>query len=663
MTKTKWLKPVLLLTVMGAAIAGGVYGVNRTSVDTQLESLASRSVLALAKRLGNNMPDTAELSEQGVVSDAAKKFIADAVEAGGLLRIKLFSAEGKLMYDTRMSDMNSAELTEAERNLGTHNAKAFAAVASADPFTKIETKEQGGQSLLISESYVPLMKDGKTVGVIEVYLDQTENAQQFRQGFTWSTLLSTLMALAGFAVPAAGYYYRSQQKLKADENVHFLANHDTLTELPNRTHFLTKFAEGLNTSSDKKHFAMLHFVDLDFFKEINDRFGHDFGDEVLRVVSGRLKSTLRQGDIAARFGGDEFVVAQFDFENHEQLASAARRLVKAFKDPLQVQDKEVQLTASIGSAVSNLAGAQPEEMLKNADTAVYVVKSRGRNGHCFFEDKFDEEKRKRIELELLVRKNVAEKSFELHYQPMINVAQSAIKGFEALLRMKDQAGNPVSPMHFVPVAEEIGLIDEIGAWVLETACKTAATWPEEIQISVNLSPAQFRRRSIVPVTRQALASSGIAPSRLLLEITESLLLNDTDAVLEQLRELKALGISIVMDDFGTGYSSLGYMLKFPFDRIKIDRSFVREMDNGNDSATTLVQTIIALGHTLKMNVTAEGVETEQQASILRGMKCDDAQGYLFGRPIPATDIPALLMKEFAREKLSDSTERQEQIRA
>jgi diguanylate cyclase (GGDEF)-like protein len=457
-------------------------------------------------------------------------------------------------------------------------------------------------------------------------------------------ILGLVFALAG--VKQDRLQLQHEKIREADKNIHFLANHDALTTLPNRTSFHDLLAKRLNSTLDQSQMATLNFIDLDFFKDINDRHGHDFGDEVLKVVSARLKDTLRDGDLVARFGGDEFIIAQFGFSKSEQTLAATSRIANAFKTPFVINGHDFSVTASIGTAVSPEHGVTADALIRSADTAVYVVKARGRNSQSFFELKFDQERNQRLHLETLVRNAVTEKSFDLHFQPLFKFGTNYPTGFETLLRMKDESGNPVSPAKFIPVAEEIGLIDEIGTWVLDHACMTASTWPNGMQVSVNLSVAQFKRHSIVGCVKSALSKSKIAPSRLVLEITESLLMTETDSILEQLRELKALGVAIAMDDFGTGYSSLGYMLKFPFDRIKIDRSFINELATGNENANTLVNTIINLGHTLKMQVTAEGVETQIQADSLHAMKCDDAQGYHYARPMQATDVAAFLLKQF-----------------
>lgn len=628
---------------MGVLMCAAVYFINRSAVEHLLVQDARDRSVSVADYFGKKFPEAESVIAAGKPSPESLAFVEAALETKEADDFKLFSPEGKLILSTEESKPSETQHDGASDI----NADALEAFTTNEPVVHLEEEMVNGERVIKAETYVPILKDGKAIGVAEVYINQNSVAANFRNSFAFTSALIALLAALAFAIPAYGLHVRTRQMVEVDDTLRFMANHDTLTGLPNRSNFSSRLATGLNGSRDSKKLVALHFVDIDFFKEINDRHGHDFGDDVLRTVADRIKAKLRDGDVVSRFGGDEFVVAQFGIADYEQLAAATRRIVKVFHQPLQIMGREIMVTASIGTAVGAPDGESPDQLIANADTAVYVVKSRGRNGHCFFEPRFHEEKRKRLELERLVRNAVAAQAFEVHFQPLFNVNDMRLKGFEALLRLKNEAGQFVPPTDFIPVAEEIGLIDAIGSWVLERSCLLAAGWPNDLQVSVNLSVAQFRRRSIVDGTRSALARSGLKPARLLLEITESLLLTETDAVLEQLNALKKLGVAIVMDDFGTGYSSLGYMLKFPFDQIKIDRSFVSAIDTGNESARTVVQTIITLGHTLNMNVTAEGVETMVQAKALRDMRCDDAQGYLFGRPMPESEIPILLMKQLA----------------
>jgi diguanylate cyclase (GGDEF)-like protein len=636
------LKLGIGLAALCAILGYSVYKINQNAVAQLLEKDATARSVAAARYFEKYLPTGQAILNGTPATPADQAFVAQALDGTGVARFKMFDLLGKFIFDSGQMDGTIGDNVK----FGQVNDKALDAQRTGKPHVEIEIENEQDGDKLIAETYVPIVRDGKTIGAAEVYSDQTTNAARFNAAFGWSSALIAFLAALGFAAPAAAFYRRNREKIAADENVTFLANHDSLTKLANRASFNERLALSLNRTLDEGQVATLHFIDLDFFKEINDRHGHAFGDEVLQAVASRLKQTLRDGDIVARFGGDEFVIAQFGFTKNEQIHAATARIVSIFKDPLTIQGKEIALTASIGSAVAPQHGFNTTDLIASADTAVYVVKAAGRNAQCYFEPRFDEEKRKRLALEELVRKAVATNAFELNFQPLVKLPSREIKGFEALLRLRDAQGKPVSPAEFIPVAEEIGLINEIGSWVINEACKTAATWPDGMQISVNLSVSQFKHRSIVASTRQALAASGIAPNRLLLEITESLLMAETDAILEQLRELKSLGVAIVMDDFGTGYSSLGYMLRFPFDRIKIDRSFISALEQTNQNATNVVQSIIALGHTLKMDVTAEGVETEQQSNALTELKCDDAQGYHYGRPMPAADIPALLLKAY-----------------
>ena len=633
---------VVALVAACAVLAGAVYFINQNAVERLLTREAEAVSTSTAHYFEKYLPNLESILTGAAPNAQSKAFIARALIDNGVERFKLFDAAGVWILDSQGAD-DEREGPHGQK-IGDRNDGAVEVLGTNRPIVALEIEQAEGGEELIAETYVPVVRDGKTIGVAEVYADLTGKAAMFRETFNWTSWLIALVTALGFAIPALALHRRTTQ----NESLHFLANHDSLTTLPNRAHFNENLVRNLgqvkrrNLATFGGQRATLSFIDLDFFKEINDRHGHAFGDKVLRVISARLRESLRAGDLIARFGGDEFVVAQFGCTSDEQTMAATNRIARAFKEPLVIDGREITVTASIGTAVSPQHGVTAEQLIKNADTAVYVVKARGRNDHCYFEPKFDEEKRKRIAVEAIVRGAVASNGFELNFQPHYGFKGSRLKGFEALLRLQDADGRPVSPADFIPVAEQIGLIDEIGSWVLETACMTAASWNNDLQISVNLSVAQFKRRSVVRSTKAALAKSGIAPERLLLEITESLLMTDTDAILDQLRELKQLGVAIVMDDFGTGYSSLGYMLKFPFDRIKIDRSFVTELENGNENASTVVQTIIAVGHTLDIDVTAEGVETAAQSEILQQMNCDDAQGYYYGRPMPASAIPALL---------------------
>jgi predicted signal transduction protein with EAL and GGDEF domain len=372
------------------------------------------------------------------------------------------------------------------------------------------------------------------------------------------------------------------------------------------------------------------------------------GDDLLRAAAGRLRAAARTGDLLGRLGGDEFVVAQRGVGGAKGAEALAGDIVKKVSQPYTLGGHDVATSASIGVALAPQDGADSAALLRCADLALYTAKASGRRCFRLFDPEMDDELKERRRIERAIREATAAESFELHFQPLVDTATDALVGFEALLRLPKGDGEAISPAVFVPIAEEMGLISRIGAWVVRRACTVAATWPEYLTVSVNLSPAQFDDAGIVEVVRAALEESGLEPRRLELEITEGLLLNDTELVIGQLRDLKALGVSIAMDDFGTGYSSLSYLWRFPFDKIKIDRSFMRASQEDGQNVSDILRTIIALGHSLDMQVTTEGVETRNQAELLRDLECDYTQGYHFGRPMHALDAAARILRDLRR---------------
>ncbi|MGB9077108.1 MAG: bifunctional diguanylate cyclase/phosphodiesterase [Terracidiphilus sp.] len=386
-------------------------------------------------------------------------------------------------------------------------------------------------------------------------------------------------------------------------------------------------------------------IDLDRFKDINDSLGHATGDELLKAVANRLRSSIRQEDSVARLGGDEFVILQVGLYQPNGAKTLADHLMKAFSEPFKIGNSPLNCGASIGIAISPPDAEDFDALVACADAALYKAKAAGRHSVRFFEPGMDAKIRERHQIETDIRRALGTHSFQLAYQPVHSFHDGRLLGFESLLRWPE-GWSPKSPADFIPVAEESGLILHVGQWALETACKTAAGWTNPLKVAVNLSPVQFRDGDIVAVVRRALTDSGLAPERLELEVTESLWIQDKDFVFNQLKSLRKLGVSIALDDFGTGYSSLAYLWKFPFNTVKIDQSFVSEMET-EPKAAAIVHTIAALGKILGLSITAEGVETPAQAAILKEAGCDQGQGYLFSRPLPAESANALANAESA----------------
>ena len=433
------------------------------------------------------------------------------------------------------------------------------------------------------------------------------------------------------------------ERRKAEARIAYMAHHDGLTNLPNRELYQERLRQALQQSEAAEKRVAVLCVDLDLFKNVNDSFGHPMGDRLLRLVADRLRSQVRGNNLVARLGGDEFAIILASDVSPNEASDFSARLIKILSACYDIDGIEVVIGASIGIALSPGDGDTSEELMRNADMALYRAKSDGGGVHRFFEREMDRQAQKRRDLELDLRRAFANGEFELHYQPLVDIAADRISGFESLLRWRHPDKGMISPVDFIPVAEDIGLIVALGEWVLREACTEAVKWPADVKVAVNLSPVQFRSRNLVQVVVSALAHSGLSPTRLELEITESLFLAETEANLAILHQLRELGVSISMDDFGTGYSSLSYLRSFPFDKIKIDRSFVKDLAERSD-CVAIVRAISGLGRSLNITTTAEGVETIDQLDWLRAEGCNEVQGFLFSAAKPAAEIASLLFK-------------------
>jgi diguanylate cyclase (GGDEF)-like protein/PAS domain S-box-containing protein len=434
---------------------------------------------------------------------------------------------------------------------------------------------------------------------------------------------------------------------KAQVKISHMARHDALTNLPNRRLFRERLEDALRRVARNEKVAVF-CLDLDRFKEVNDTLGHPVGDELLKQVARRLSECVREGDTVARLGGDEFAVVQVGGDLRVAETSAlANRLIEVISSPYTVHDHQSVIGATVGISVAPDDGDGPDQLLKNADMALYRAKGDGRGSYRFFEAGMDARAQARRLLELDLRTAMSTGEFEVHYQPLLDIKTNNIICFEALLRWNHPQRGLVLPSEFISLAEETGLIIPIGDWVLRTACIDAARWPDDIHVAVNISPAQFKNRNLVASVSAALSAARLSANRLELEITESVLLQDTEATLATLHKFRALGLRISMDDFGTGYSSLSYLRSFPFDKIKIDRSFVSELAVRGDSMA-IVRAVTGLGRSLGISTTAEGVETSEQLALLRSEGCDEVQGYLFSAAQPAAEVDKMLSKRRLR---------------
>ncbi len=437
------------------------------------------------------------------------------------------------------------------------------------------------------------------------------------------------------------------ERRRAEERIRHLALHDPLTGLPNRALFGDRLTEAL--SHARRHedsMVGVLCIDLDHFKEVNDTLGHSGGDALLRTAADRLRGCVRQDDTVARLGGDEFAVIQRAIDAAETAGALAKRIIETLSSPYEIDGRHVVVGGSVGIALAPTDDVEPDELLKKADRALYRAKERGRGAFRFFEPEMDAWLEARRLLEIDLRQALARGELELYYQPLVALPSGAVTGFEALLRWHHPSRGMIPPDAFVALAEDTGLIVPIGEWSLAQACADAASWPDELRVAVNLSAVQFKRGNPTASVLSALRTSGLRASRLELEITEGVLLQDGDATLAKLQQLRSLGLSIAMDDFGTGYSSLSYLRSFPFDRIKIDRSFVSDLGKRRD-CEAIVRVVADLGVSLGVTTTAEGVETAEQLARVSAEGYDEAQGYYLGRPIPGADVPRFLARRGA----------------
>jgi diguanylate cyclase (GGDEF)-like protein len=429
------------------------------------------------------------------------------------------------------------------------------------------------------------------------------------------------------------------ERRRAEKQIRHLAHYDALTDLPNRALFHERLREELAHAAPNRQLALL-YIDIDEFKSVNDTLGHQAGDELLQSVAASLCREAGPNEFIARLGGDEFAIMQTGIKSQAEVIGLVTRVFDVIRTPFECHDHQVTSDASVGVAVAPQHGTDLDQILKNADLAMYAAKAAGRRTWRFFEPAMDARVKARRMLELDMRQALADGAFEVYYQPCVSLADNTITGCEALLRWRHPERGMISPADFIPVAEETGLINELGEWVLNTACKDAMTWPGDFKLAVNVSPVQFKSGSLPLKIAAALAASRLPARRLELEITEAVLIRDDDAALAILHQLRALGVRIALDDFGTGYSSLSYLQRFPFDKIKIDRCFVNDL--ATQGGSSIVQAVVNIADARHMMTLAEGVETSEQRESLRALGCSEMQGFLFSRPVPAAEIMRLL---------------------
>jgi diguanylate cyclase (GGDEF)-like protein len=609
------------LVVLSALIASAAFVAPSRISRIELE----REALVAASRLKAHMLKEPDALYYSLASPSLTPQFADILDKSGyshrVLRYELYDRDGQLAFTSGLAGLK----------LDDEIATLFASPADEAPKVTLYQGSGEGAPSNFAALTLPLALNGEPRGTLVVYLDQSDQANALSSYFGLVAAITLILLGAGMAVPAVFAWMREREQRQAEAQVRYLEEHDALTGLSNRKSFGESLADAMGRMHRDRTLIAVLCLDIDKFKEINEAADHSGGDQVLRDIGARIRATLREGDLIARLGGDEFAIALVDLTNLGDVMAFMNRLVEALRRPLQVAGKEMLVTTSVGIALAPADGDTAAIVLRHAGIALARAKGDGGQRMCFFEQSMDKALQRRRMVEHELRLALGREEFEVVYQPQYELATERQCGSEALIRWHHPVHGRIAPGHFISVAEDTGLIVPLGEWVLRRACSDAVNWPEPLFVSVNLSPAQFRDGDVAETVAQVLKETGLAPERLELEITESLLINDTEEVLGKLNRLRQLGVSIAMDDFGTGYSSLSYLARFPFSKVKIDRQFIRNMTR-DPAMRAIVKTIIALGKSLDVTITAEGVETQEQAAILREFGCPQVQGFLYGYP-------------------------------
>lgn len=633
------IRAAILATLCGVLTIALVssYLVNRTTQKT-LDELAADTASHWATHLAETLPGIHNIVQGHPPSWQARELLEQTRSAGDVFRYKIFDAQGELVL---VSDNPYFRLDD-NANLNEHNPMAAQVPITGRAFIDVRQGDGHTRPEYYSEAYVPIVVDNETIGIIEVYIDQTHLRAGLITSLSELSLLTFLAMIAAFGIPALGFVWLTHLHDKATTQLDHDSRHDGLTGVRTRASFKAEVEQMINDG----HEVAVYALDFDHFKTINDTHGLHVGDQVLQQAGERLLELVGDAGFIGRPSGDEFAICQRSDQqtakDHFEFTKAIRM---ALKKPFHVNELTIASSCSVGFAASPAHGNEAAVLIQRSTFALDQSKREGRNCAVCYAEAIEHMRKDRLSLEGLLRDAIQNDRLFLNYQPQFDTHSSKLTGFEALVRLNDQDGKPISPEKFIPVAEEMGLINHLGNWVLRNACGFAALWPNDVMVAVNLSAIQFENRRLVATVKDILQKTKLPAERLELEITESLLIDDTDNVIRQLHELRALGIKIALDDFGTGYSSLSYLWKFPFDRLKIDRSFVQQIECANGKAYDIMHSIVSLARALNLEITAEGVETLKQIDVLRTMGASHVQGFLLGRPLPEVEVPALILSK------------------
>lgn len=680
----------LSLVVAGtAAIIVGANFLTKTGKEAILHAKAESTADQWVRYIEHVVPELPEIASGAEPSDDALMFFAHGIDTSSVINYRLYDAAGRLRlagganaYDAvelERSEPDVRTVLETKRSLlhfdvypnGSRHERTHTPSLDSVPQRQHEHHHQGalshiehggmhhdhhqdmgmstyllpvipaGSRQVVTAFFHPIFTGDRLSGVLQIELDHSVIASSIKSTFRALSIGLTLILALAVAPPFFFGWRKSIQRAHAEKEARHLAYHDPLTHIPNRRYAHEEIEKRLKGEADTNDVMALLCLDLDGFKSINDAFGHAAGDELLRQAVSRLTALLGPDDIVARLGGDEFLVLPKLGTPQKVVERLAASIVESFGQPFEINEQDASCGVSIGIVLADLSWKDRDQLLHAGDVALYEAKARGRQCVVLFETSMEERLRRRREIESDLRLALSRDELTLDYQPQFDVKTKTLTGFEALVRWQHPTLGLLPPSEFIEIAEELKLIDGISRCVMQQACKAAMSWSRPLKVAVNVSAVEFVQGNLVKTIRDALSASGLTPERLEIEITESVIMTNTDLAIKTLRQVRDLGVTVAMDDFGTGYSSLGYLCKFPFDKLKIDRSFLLSNDQPRQSRR-IIEAIITLGHSLDLDVVAEGVEHAEQLTMLEALSCSEAQGFHLGKPMPAAEARLLV---------------------
>jgi diguanylate cyclase (GGDEF)-like protein len=630
---------MVFVLIVAAAIGFGVHQAIGFSVGNAVQRDGEVRLRQWGDYINTRLPDLEETIATGRPTSEQLRKLEIMREVGNVFRFKLFAPDGELILISDETSTRTSGVT-----VGVINSQARAAFQTGQSHIAVKNgRNEAGTPDVYIQSYVRAHgAKGQPIGIFEIFVDQTKMATFLQAIFGWAAAGLALLGSLAYLIPSFAFLQRNADATRAEDQISYLTEFDPLTSLMSRHSFTQRLDQALARPYAYLSPDAVVFIDIDNFKGINDEYGHEGGDQFIVHVANVIKSQVRDIGYAARFGGDEFILSLPGI-TETGLRKICDKILSAARKPALCGNQVIKGEISIGAHINHQRSSSAD-LLRAADIALYNAKNSGKNRVVLFNENMAYQLKTRRDLERRLQTAHDREEFELNYQPIIDSRTSKIAGFEALLRLPDGNGGYIPPDRFIPVAESIGLISPISKWAMHEALTTAKTWPGKLFISVNLSPRQFEDGNLVSTIKSVIKQTGFPSDRLELEVTESLFLGNTEAVDLQIKELKNLGASIALDDFGTGYSSIGYLIRYGFNKLKVDRSFLIAHDKDPEKLHGVLETIVSLGHGLGMRVTAEGIETPDQAKMLRELKCDQFQGFHFGKPMDRDNVAIVLLR-------------------